>query len=118
MSNFSKLQTVYEFTNKDSGNTHGVYHATFKDREHVFIRNGDSIGSVTHYLGKPASQCVSEIRDDVRQEFLAQLALQRISRECGGCENWSGSDCTLVAPDTGCPFSSPQETGERRTNNE
>lgn len=24
--------------------------------------------------------------------------------ECDGCENWSGSDCKLVAPDAGCPF--------------
>ena len=24
--------------------------------------------------------------------------------ECAGCENWSGVDCALIAPDTGCPY--------------
>lgn len=84
MNNFSKVQTVYEFTNKDSGNTNGVYYVTFKGNDRVFIRNGNSIGAVSHYLSKPASQCVDEIRDDVKQEFLAQLAMQRIERECAG----------------------------------
>lgn len=25
---------------------------------------------------------------------------------CGGCEFWSGHDCTHVDPDNGCPFDS------------
>ncbi|SBW02505.1 hypothetical protein KL86CLO1_11657 [uncultured Eubacteriales bacterium] len=114
MNNFSKVETIYEFTNKDSGNTNGVYRVTFKGCEYVFVRNGNSIGKVSHYLGEPASRCVGEIRDDVKQEFLAQLAMQRITGECAGCENWSGSDCTLVAPDTGCPYEGPQEAGEEQ----
>lgn len=74
MNEFSKIQTIYEFTNKDFGSTCGVYLVEFKGKDHVFIRNGDSIGAVAHYVGKPASQCVGEIRGDVKQEFLNQLA--------------------------------------------
>jgi len=33
-----------------------------------------------------------------------ETVMQELREECGGCENWSGTDCTLVAPETGCPF--------------
>lgn len=103
VSDFSKIETIYEYTNKDFDVTNGAYLVTFKGTERLFIRNGNSVGTVSHFLGRYASQCVSEIRDDVKYEFLAQLALQSIRRNCAGCDNWSGSDCTLFAPDTGCP---------------
>ena len=31
-------------------------------------------------------------------------AFQQIKAECSSCHNWSGTDCTLIAPDTGCPY--------------
>jgi hypothetical protein len=33
--------------------------------------------------------------------------MEFIREECSGCENWSGSDCTLFAPDAGCPYKAP-----------
>jgi hypothetical protein len=30
------------------------------------------------------------------------------------CEHWSGTDCTLVAPDTGCPFMGDHEPKEEQ----
>lgn len=29
---------------------------------------------------------------------------KRIEATCSGCKHWSGTDCTLVVPDTGCPY--------------
>lgn len=40
------------------------------------------------------------------------MNFQDIAVECEGCSYWSGSDCTLVAPDTGCPYDGHQEAGE------
>jgi hypothetical protein len=76
--NFSKIQIIREFTN--DGHTCGVYSAMFKDKQEIFIRNGNSIGAVCHYLGKPASQCVSEVRDNVKEEFLVSLEFDKIKR--------------------------------------
>jgi hypothetical protein len=105
MNNISNIQTIQEFSNE--GVVHGVYSLLFNGEQKTFVRNGDSIGAVTFYLGSHASQCVSEIRDDVKYEFLSQLFLAQTRKECAGCEYWSGTDCTLVTPDTGCPFSPP-----------
>lgn len=56
----------------------GVYSVLFNGKQEIFIKNGDSIGAVQHYLNKPASECVGEIRDDVKQEFLNKLEESRI----------------------------------------
>ena len=67
------LETIYEFSNKDTETTNGVYHIELNGKSHYFIRNNDSVGVVCHYLGRPASECVSIIRDDVKQEFFDKL---------------------------------------------
>jgi hypothetical protein len=67
-------QIVYEFHDNEFDTTSGVYFIKLnKDKNYIFIRNNDSIGAVCHYLGKPASECVSIIRNDVKEEFLTQL---------------------------------------------
>lgn len=71
MSKISGINTIREFKNEDL--FYGVYSLTFNGKQEVFIRNGDSVGIVIHYLGETASKCVSEIRDDVRQDFLSKL---------------------------------------------
>jgi len=40
-----------------------------------------------------------------------------MAAECAGCEQWSGTDCTLVAPDAGCQYSRELEV-ERSVVNE
>ncbi|MCL2556877.1 MAG: hypothetical protein FWE09_00195 [Treponema sp.] len=64
----SRVETIFEFTNE--GMVCGVYSVLFNGEKKVFIRNDKSVGVVSYCLGKPASRCVSEIRDDVKQEFL------------------------------------------------
>ena len=56
MSNISNIETIYEFTSNDSGITYGAYCVTFKNQKKVFIRNGESVATVSHYLTLPASQ--------------------------------------------------------------
>ena len=68
MGKISNIETIYEFTNE--GRTCGVYSVLFNGDKKVFLQNGDSVGVVSHYLGRPSSECVSVIRDDVKQEFL------------------------------------------------
>jgi hypothetical protein len=75
MTRFNNIKIIREFTQKDDGRTYGVYLVNFKGKEEVFIRNHESVGVVSHYYGKPASECVSIIRDDVRQEFFKELDL-------------------------------------------
>uniref|UniRef100_A0A6M3LML2 Uncharacterized protein n=1 Tax=viral metagenome TaxID=1070528 RepID=A0A6M3LML2_9ZZZZ len=68
-------QVIYEFHNKETDTTNGVYCVKLNGKPHVFIRNDNSVGAVCHYLSKSASECVSIIRDDVKQDFLEQVAL-------------------------------------------
>ena len=77
MNRISSVDVVREFTN--NGITYGVYSVMFNNKQQIFIRNGDSIGAVSFYWGKPANQCVDEIREDVKKEFL--LALSNFSLE-------------------------------------
>jgi hypothetical protein len=71
MSKISKVETIYEFTNEDRVN--GVYRVTISGRERILIRNNDSVAVVSHYLDKPATQCVDIIRDDVKEELFEFL---------------------------------------------
>ena len=68
-------QVIYEFHNNDTSTTNGVYCVKLNGKPHIFIRNNESVGTVCHYLGKSASECVNIIRDDVKQDFLKQIAL-------------------------------------------
>jgi hypothetical protein len=68
------LETIYEFHNKEHETICGLYHIELDSgSKHYFVRNNESVGAISHYLGRPASECVSIIRDDVKQEFLSQL---------------------------------------------
>jgi len=69
----TNIQIIYEFTNKDYQTTCGVYLLKFKGERHLFIRNNQSVGTVQHLLDRPASECVSIIRNDIKEEFFAEL---------------------------------------------
>lgn len=71
----SKIETIQEFTNDNI--TYGAYFVTMSTK-YIFIRNGDSVGCVQYYYDKPADQCVSIIRDDVKEEFFTLLALKKL----------------------------------------
>jgi hypothetical protein len=68
------LQTIYEFHNKVCDTKCGLYYVELNSgSKHYFIRNNESVGTITHYLDRPASECVSIIRNDVKQEFFDEL---------------------------------------------
>lgn len=69
----NSIKVIYEFTNTDTKTTNGVYEVYLNNKQHIFIRNDKSVGVVQHYLGRAASDCVSIIRDDVKQEFFSKL---------------------------------------------
>ena len=71
MGRFSEVQIISEFTN--NGITYGVYSAKFNGEQEIFIRNGESIGLISHLFNEPASKCVHEIRDDVKRELLESI---------------------------------------------
>ncbi len=71
MKKIGEITVIREF--KHGGSTFGVYLVTVQGEEKIFIRNGDSIGVICHYWEKPANECISLIRDDVKQEFLKAL---------------------------------------------
>ena len=69
------LQTIYEFHNKEQDTTCGLYYVeTELGNKHYFVRNNKSVGAIQHLLGRPASECVAIIRDDVKQKFFELLA--------------------------------------------
>jgi hypothetical protein len=72
-SRITDIQIIYEFTNKNTQTTNGAYLLKFKGERQLFIRNDKSIGTVAHYLDRPASECVSIIRNDVKEEFFIEL---------------------------------------------
>jgi len=68
------LQTIYEFHNKENETICGLYQVKLSsERTYYFLRNNESVGVIVHLLGKPASECISIIRDDVKQEFFSKL---------------------------------------------
>ena len=68
------LQTIYEFYNTELNTKCGLYHVELPSgAKHYFIRNNESVGTIVHYLDRPASECVSIIRDDVKKEFFDEL---------------------------------------------
>ena len=69
----SEINTIRHFTSKDSGAIYGIYDVSFNGNREILIRNGNSVGAVRFYLNEPVSKCVSEIRDDVKVEFLQRL---------------------------------------------
>lgn len=71
MGKINDIQIIREF--KSENRVNGIYSVMFNGKQEIFIRNGNSIGAVQHYLNEPASKCVSEIRDDVKGEFLSKL---------------------------------------------
>ena len=75
MGNFSNLEVISEFTNNEI--TYGIYGVKFKGTSKIFIRNGKSIGVVAFMFGEPATKCISEIREDIREEFLNFLKQQK-----------------------------------------
>jgi len=76
--NFSKIEIINEINNKEFGVTSGVYSVIYKGKKEIFIRNGYSVGAISYYLEKLAEDCVSEIREDVKKEFL--LALEELKK--------------------------------------
>jgi hypothetical protein len=67
------VEVIYEFHNKETETANGVYKVNLNGKPYIFIRNDDSVGVVSHYLGKPASECISIIRDDVKRNFLTAV---------------------------------------------
>jgi hypothetical protein len=68
------LQTIYEWHNKDLDTTCGMYHVELDSgNKYYFLRNDNSVATINHFVGKPANECVSIIRDDVKQEFFKLL---------------------------------------------
>jgi hypothetical protein len=68
------LKVIYEFTNNDFNTTCGLYHVELDSKaQYYLLRNHDSVGVITHILSSPASECISIIRDDVKDQFLKLL---------------------------------------------
>jgi len=71
MDRITNINIIKEFTNE--GVAYGIYSLLFRGKLMVFIRNGNSIGTVEFLQDHPASECVSEITTGVKEEFLALL---------------------------------------------
>jgi hypothetical protein len=68
------LNTIYEFSNKDSKTTNGLYHVQIDGgNKYYFLRNNNSVGAIQHLFNRPASECIGLIRDDVKQKFFELL---------------------------------------------
>lgn len=64
---------IYWWFNEQLEHTCGLYKVSMGDKDQYFLINGDSVGVICHFIGRPASECVATIRDDVKQEFLAKV---------------------------------------------
>ena len=81
MNRFGPITIIREFTNNEI--PYGIYSVTFNGEDEkqdlVLIRNNNSIGTVTFLHDHPASDCVLEVRNDVKREFLTALQAQKES---------------------------------------
>ena len=67
----NNIETIYQFTN--GGITYGVYKAIYNGTPKVFIVNGDSIGVVSHWKDEPASKCVNEVTQKIKNEIMENI---------------------------------------------
>ncbi len=72
-----EIKTIREF--KHDGLSFGVYLVTLQGEKKILVRNENSVGVICHYIAKPANECISILREDIKQEFLKAL-------EGGGAE--------------------------------
>jgi hypothetical protein len=72
------LAVIYEFHNKDYETTCGLYHVELDSGDKCYLlRNNESVGTIAHYFSRPANECVSIIRNDVKQQFFNLLKVER-----------------------------------------
>ena len=71
MNNITEITTIKEFTN--DGIIYGVYSVVLNDTQEIFIRNGNSVGAITFFIGEPVTKCMSLIKQDAKEEFFRKL---------------------------------------------
>jgi hypothetical protein len=71
MAKIENIKIIHEFTNGSF--TGGTYSVLYNGEPYVFIRNGDSVGAVFHWIDKPASECIEDVREETKKLFLQEL---------------------------------------------
>jgi len=64
---------ILEDFETNGGEKYGTYWVNFNNTYKLMVRNGNSFGVVTHPYGEPVTKCISEIRDDVRDELIEAI---------------------------------------------
>jgi len=75
MNKIKDISDIYEWHNTELNHSCGLYKVVLLEsgKAYYFIKNAGSVGAICHYLDRPADECVSIIRNDVKQEFLDWL---------------------------------------------
>jgi hypothetical protein len=73
------IKIIHEFTRGRF--LAGTYSLLYNGEPYVFIRNGDSIGAVFHWIDKPASECVEDVREETKDLFLKELEKAKQTHE-------------------------------------
>ena len=56
---------IYEhFIATTDGSVNGLYKIKLNRDKYIVFRNGDSWGTLSHYLGEPLTKCMEYMRDD------------------------------------------------------
>ena len=71
MNNITEITIIKEFTN--DGIIYGVYSAIINGVQEIFVRNGNSVGMITFFIGEPVTKCTSLIKKDAKEEFFRKL---------------------------------------------
>lgn len=66
----TEIEKIREFSGGVTGEVHGVYKCKFKGASQVFVRHGDRLYVLQHFLDSPS---LNIIHDDIRDEFLEVL---------------------------------------------
>lgn len=76
MFDIKNITVIQEFENDET--VCGVYLvqaiSSYGNEKKVFIRHGNSVSAITYYHDEPSFKCISEIRPDVRDDFLKRLS--------------------------------------------
>jgi len=100
---FLEIEIIKEFENKELKHFCGVYSVIFKGKKEIFVRNGNSIGAICFFLDQPIGNCLKEIRDDVKKEFLKRLDEEKqknIRKEESYPNNWAGGNSPMPYDDS------------------
>ena len=90
--NVEVLNVFEHFVTEFDGSTNGLYKIKLNDDTATIFRNGDSWGVLSHWSGKPATECINFMRKD-RIEVVENAINEYLNSKEPDCDDYDFRRC-------------------------